>query len=203
LADQGFLENLYNAGTAFYTYPGCELIDFVAPTKITINNTTTYSSVLVSIQSRKDLPPGEAIKICDELKKEADDCKLRSALCVVCVFGQTTISDDKKYRYDASMMEKLAKKENVATVLCLPRNDRFGLTDIFLEMTATTQQSELLSSHSFLRARSLKLKAEDALRRLGGEPLRKVVDDFQRLMISLQQKRRRNRKRQRNRQKKK
>jgi hypothetical protein len=38
LADQGFLENLYNAGTAFYTYPGCELIDFVAPTKITKDN---------------------------------------------------------------------------------------------------------------------------------------------------------------------
>jgi hypothetical protein len=31
LADQVFLENLYNAGTAFYTYPGCELIDFGHP----------------------------------------------------------------------------------------------------------------------------------------------------------------------------
>ena len=185
LADQGFLENLYNAGTAFYTYPGCELIDFVAPTKITLNNTTTYSSVLVSIKSRKYLSPGEAKKICVDLKKEVKTWKLTGALCVVCVFGQTTKSDYKEFTYDASMMNKLADGENVATVLCLPRDDRFGLTNIFLEMTGTTKGSELLSSHSFLRARSLQMEAEDALQSLGVKIIAEVQSKFQRLKMCL------------------
>jgi hypothetical protein len=156
-----------HAGTAFYTYPGCELIDFVAPTIITKDNQhPTYSAVLVSIKSRLYLPPKTAMDICDKLKKKADDCNLTSALCIVCVFGQTSDSDYKEYNYDASnVLSELAKGDNVDIVLCLPQEDRFGLTDIFLEMTATTEQSELLSSHSFFRARSLaRLTAQDALR---------------------------------------
>jgi hypothetical protein len=56
LTDQVFLKNVYNAGAAFHTYPGCELIDFVAPTVISSDNEKpTYSSVVVSgcIFSRK------------------------------------------------------------------------------------------------------------------------------------------------------
>jgi hypothetical protein len=185
LADQGFLENLYNAGTAFYTYPGCELIDFVAPTQITTDNTTMYSSVLVSIKSRLYFPPSDALGICEGLKRKADNLKLTSALCIVCVFGQTAKSDYKGCKYSASIWEKLANGENVATVLCLPRKDRFGVTDIFLEMTATTMGSELLSSHSFLRARSLKLEATDALRSLVVEIIHNVSEKFKRLMKSL------------------
>jgi hypothetical protein len=68
--------NLYHAGTAFYTYPECELIDFVPPTKITTVNATTYSSVMVSIKSRLYLRPGDATRICTELKQKADDCEM-------------------------------------------------------------------------------------------------------------------------------
>ena len=52
-------------------------------------------------------------------------------------------------------------------------------------MTAVTQQSELLSSHSFLRARSKILAAKLALRSSGGEIFRKVVEKFDQLMKSL------------------
>ena len=85
------------------------------------------------------------------------------------------VKDHGNYKYDASMMKNLASGENVATVLCLPQKDRFGLSDIVLEMTATTEQSELLSSHSFLRARSHVMTAEDALRSILGRPVSKAV----------------------------
>jgi hypothetical protein len=82
---------------------------------------------------------------------------------MVCVFGQTSDPDYKICKYDASkLLSKLVDRKNVATVLCLSQKDRFGLS--FLEMTATTEPSELLSSHSFLRARSQILTVQDALR---------------------------------------
>jgi hypothetical protein len=135
LADQVFLENLYNAGTAFYTYPGCDLIDFVAPTVITTGNTKpTYSAVLVSIKSRLYLGPRDAKRLCAQMKRKANACKLKSALCIVCVFGQEAVSNYGQYNFDSSMLRELEEGKNVATVLRLPRYDRFGLTDIFLEI---------------------------------------------------------------------
>ena len=187
LADQGFLKNLYNAGTAFYTYPGCELIDFVAPTVITTpNKSPTYGSVLVSIKSRLYFPPGDAARECDKIKNKANTLKLKSTLCVVFVFGQTSESDDNHYTCISSdVVGKLKKGENVPIVLRLPLEDRFGFSKILLEMTAVTQQSEILSSHSFLRARSKILAAKLALRSSGGEIFRKVVEKFDQLMKSL------------------
>jgi hypothetical protein len=70
------------------------------------------------------------------------------------------------------------------SVKFIPSNDRFGLSDIFLEMTATTEDSELLSSHSFLRDRSLKLEATDAFGCLGGKIIHKVARKVLRLMRS-------------------
>jgi hypothetical protein len=182
LADQGLLEMLYNAGTACYTYPGCDSIDFVAPTVITTPNTTpTHSSVLVSIKSRLYFSPGDAAKECAYMKNEADERQLKSVLCILCVFGQTSTSDDKEYTYDASrMLRELEEGQNVATVLRIPRNDRFGLTDIFLSLTTLTEPSELLSSHMFLRSRRQDLEAKDALRQVEGP--RKAIFDYENLM---------------------
>jgi hypothetical protein len=97
-------------------------------------------------------------------EEKVDECQLKSVLCVVCVFGQASVSDDEGFSYRPEMLNDLAKEKNVAIVIRLPRNDRFGLTDIFHEMTAISEKSELLSSHSFLHARGHKLKAEQALR---------------------------------------
>jgi hypothetical protein len=187
LADQVFLENLYTAGTAFYTYPGRDLIDLVIPTVFTKEgNTKSYSSVLVSIKSRSYFSPGEAEAVCDKMKTKANKLKLKNVLCIVCVFGQTSEPDYKEYTYDASkMLTKLQGGENVAFVLCFPLKDRFGLTDIFLEMTTTTEKSELLSSHSFLRARSKEFTSDNALRSSGGTTIRKAVKDFQNFMKDL------------------
>jgi hypothetical protein len=122
--------------------------------------------------------PREAAKICEKLKDEADNYRLKSALCVVCVFGQTSVSNDDEYEWNANCLNALGDGCNVATVLRIPRNDSFGLTDIFLEMTAVSEKSELLSSHSFLRARGQKLKAKDALRY---DNDRETVKDFKEL----------------------
>jgi hypothetical protein len=165
LADQVFLKNLYNAGTAFYTYPGCDLIDFVAPIVITADITmATYSSVLVSIKSQLDFGPSDAKELCAKMKSKADDCHLKSTLCIVYVFGQEAVPNYGEYNYDASrMLRELEEGKNVATVLHLPRDDRFSLTDVLLQLTTTAEQSELLSSHSFLRTKGLKLRAQDSL----------------------------------------
>ena len=95
---QVFLKNLYNAGTAFDTYPGCDLIDFVAPTIITKGDQTIYSSILVSIKSRMYFSPGEAGTLCDDIKAKAHDHGLKNSLCIVYVFGQKSKSDDGNYK---------------------------------------------------------------------------------------------------------
>jgi hypothetical protein len=162
--DQVYLQRLYDAGTSFYTYPGYEMIDFVAPTIITAGNSNpTYRAVLVSIKSRLNFSPVDAKNLCDKMKSKADGFQLKSAPCIVCVFGQTLVTHDGNYAYDESFLSKLEKGENVATVLRLPRYDRFGITDIFLEMTAPSMQLELLPTHSFLRASGQKLEAKDAV----------------------------------------
>jgi hypothetical protein len=189
LSNQVYLKNLYDAGTAFYTYPGCDLIDFVAPTIIsdtTGNKKPTYSAVLVSIKSRLYFSPNKAKKLCCDLKDKADKSQLKSALCIVCVFGQTMKSDDKDYTYNASqMLRDLNDGRNVATVLRIPRNDRFGLTDIFIDMTTTPEQSELLSAHSFLRAWGQKLQANLALRWYDENKPREGVNVYEKLTKDL------------------
>jgi hypothetical protein len=122
----------------------------IAPTVIKIaNQQPTYGSVLVSIKSRLYCPPGEAKVECARLKK-IKKLKLKSTLFIVCVFGQTSKSNDKEYTYNASkMLRELEEGQTVFTVLRIPRKDRFGLSDIFLEMTAVSDKAELLSSHSF------------------------------------------------------
>jgi hypothetical protein len=160
--DQVYLQRLYDAGTSFYTYPGCEIIDFVAPTIINAGSSNpTYSAVMVSMKSRVNFSSSDATNLCDKMKRKADMLKLKSVLCIVCLFGQTSVSDDGEYAYDTSMLSKLEEGENVATLLCIPRDDRFGLTDIFVDMTRASEQEELWLSHSFLRARGQSLKAED------------------------------------------
>jgi hypothetical protein len=52
LTDQDFLKNLYNAVTAFNTYPGRDLIDLVVPTVINTDDTKSYSSFSVTIKLR-------------------------------------------------------------------------------------------------------------------------------------------------------
>jgi hypothetical protein len=184
LADPDFLENLYKAGTAFYTFPGCELIDFMAPTVIIKpGEKPTYSSVVVSIKSRVYFAPNEARKLCEQLKSKVDSCHLKSTLCIVCVLGQDSESNDGECTYDVSnILTQLEEGMNVATVLRIPRKDRFGLTDIFVEMTTITEQSEILSSHSFLRARGVALKALVALRKFVSNNLPGVVSYFNDMM---------------------
>ena len=179
-ANQFYLKNLYDAGTAVYTYPGCDLIDLMAPTVIIgATGKTSYSAVLVSIKSRMYFAPGDATNLCLQLKKKADASGLRGALCIVCIFGQTLKPDYGEFNYDASkMLGELNERRNVATVLQIPRNDRFGLSDIFVEMTTTPELSEVLSSHSFLRAWGQKLPAKDALRWYDENKPREGVDVY-------------------------
>jgi hypothetical protein len=185
LSDQVFLQNLYDAGTAFFTYPGCDLIDFVAPSLIYTGDTQpTYSSVVASIKSGL-YSPGDAEDLCAQLKKKADDCSLEGALCIVCIFGQASEFDDKAYTYDETMLKDLEEGKNVAIVLRLPRSDRFDLVDIVRDMTTATEWSQLRSSHSFLRARGQKLLAKDALRTYDTSNPPKTVIDFQELMKDL------------------
>jgi hypothetical protein len=192
LMDKDFLKNLYNAGTAFYTYPGCDLIDLVVPTVITKGTQTIYSSLLVSIKSRLYFPPSEAKILCENIIEKAKECKLVNAICIVCVFGQTSKSDDGVYTYDPSKVWNTLNSEegkaNAAFVLRLPQNDKFGLTNIFLEMTTTDEQSELLTSYSFLDAMSSEMQAKDALRSYDDSKHRPAVKDFENLRTSLVEK---------------
>jgi hypothetical protein len=157
----------------------CELIDFVAPTAITTGNATTYGCILVSIKSWLYFPPKPAKELCVSMKQKVMAWNLKSAPCIVCIFGQTKESDDAIDKYDASMLSKLADGENVAIVLRLPREDRFGVTDSFLEMAAVTDGCVV---SLLLCARIKKLTAKNALR----SSARNSVDEtFRRLMDSL------------------
>jgi hypothetical protein len=190
LSDQVFLKHLYDAGTAFLTYPECDdLISFVAPSLSRIGDRQpAYSSVVVSIKSGLYFSPSDARDLCDKLKSKADGYKLKSALCVVCIFGQALESDDKAYTYNESMLKDLVEGRNIAIVLHLPQNDRFGLVDIFHQVNAATEQSELLSFPSFLRARGEKLmaKEDDALRLYDANHPRKAVRDYQDLLKDME-----------------
>jgi hypothetical protein len=109
---------------------------------------------LVSIKTGLYCSPGDAEDLCSQLNNKADDFNLKGVLGIVCIFGQAPEFDDKAYLYDESMLEDLVEGKNVAMVLRLPRNDKFGLADIYHQMNAATEQTQVRSSQLFANSES-------------------------------------------------
>lgn len=152
-SDQLFLKHLYEAGTAFYTFPRCQMIDLAAPMRLSIGDKSWFGALLVSIKSQKYFAPGPAAKLCSAMKERAVRDKLNSTLCLLVIFGQKATSKDQKdCIWNETMLDDLIDGKNASAVVRLPLNDRFKLSDTLCALTNSYAESDLLTSHSFIRA---------------------------------------------------
>ena len=157
LGSQTFLRHLYHSAIAFYVYPGCPLIDFVAPIKIQAPRTDdpAYVPLVVSIKSRGYYSPGDARHQCLAMKDKAIRSKLKAALCLLVVLGSTKKSNDGDLALsDAGCIVKsLVANKIVTKVLRIPSDDEFSISEHFRAATSDVEQvEELLASHAFIRA---------------------------------------------------
>jgi hypothetical protein len=157
LGSQTFLRHLYHSAIAFYVYPGCPLIDFVAPIKIQAPGTDhpTYVPLLVSIKSRGYYSPSDARHQCLAMKDKAIRSELKTALCLLVVLGSTKNSNDRHMALNdaESIVKSLVASKIVSKVLRIPSDDEFSISKHFRAATSDVEQvEELLASHAFIRA---------------------------------------------------
>ena len=162
LKDQGFLSQMYESGTAFYTFDGCPLVDMVVPLRIRSDEEGNvdgfcYAPMFVSIKCRRNFGHGDAQTACANMTKRAINSGLDRALCLLIVFGSEMEADP--FKGDIAINEDLTAISDqvtngvVAKAIRLPNNDEFGLGVAFDAMVSSAQiEAELLASHPYLKA---------------------------------------------------
>ena len=189
LGNDTFLKNIFDAGIAFYVFPGCRTIDMVVPLRITNGVVTEYIPMFVSIKCRAHYSDQAMIKACKKMEQKAKRDKLR-AVCLLISFASDGSKVDHNLDPEAfpepvsrgtDISEYLLQQGQqiahlvlaggvVARGVRIPSGDEFGLTTAFQHMTPAAEiESELFSCHSYLKAygddANKDLHAETALRK--------------------------------------
>jgi len=165
LCHEPFLKRLYEAGTAFYTFPDCPLIHMVAPIRFINHDKTqketqefgrkhdTYAPLLIYIQSHDGCKPMDAVEICKTAVRQLERADCPRALFLLILLGPTTDSDYGDYQLkedDAAAL--FENKECLARILCMPENDTFILSRTLALLTKPLQSSETYAAHPFIRS---------------------------------------------------
>jgi hypothetical protein len=178
LKNESFLQRIFESGVAFYTFEGCPLIDMVVPLRV--NNSAAshkyrFVPLMISIKCELEFDQANAEAVCEAMKKKAMNSGLKSALCLLIVFGSkppySSYAGEIAIGYGTHKVSRQLLARNgrvIAKAVRVPTNDQFQLTDAFLQMTPDSQvNSELFSSHSFIMAHggddSKDLLAENAV----------------------------------------
>jgi len=153
LCHESYVKHLYEAGTAFYNFPNCPLIDMVAPIHFNSGSTealrpcdlnvempvarsyTYYCPLLISIMSCYNCGPQDAENISERALEQLKEAKCMRALFLVIIMGLTTKLDYK----DLSLKGKddidlLAKGECIAQILSMPKDKCFGLSKSLISL---------------------------------------------------------------------
>jgi hypothetical protein len=153
LADQGFLENLYQAGVGFYTFPGCSTIDMVFALKChdkNGKNEAVFYPMVVSVKARAAFGPGDVTKALKQMQQKAAHAGWKSGLCLLFLLGPDPSDKNKEQRLEAEAIDEM--KEKVACrVVYMPRDDEFEVYRSFTGTVNVKERPELLASHSFVR----------------------------------------------------
>jgi len=166
LCHEPFLKRLYEAGTAFYTFPDCPLIHMVAPIRFVdphdkIQKDTrelglkhdTYSPLLISIQSHDACKPKDAIEMCEAALRQLEKVDCQRALFLLILLGPMAETDYGDYRLKEDDATALFEEKGcLARILCMPASETFGVSKTLALLTQPLQSSEVYASHSFVRA---------------------------------------------------
>jgi hypothetical protein len=166
LNDKTFLEHIFESGVAFYLTDGFDLIDMVVPLRINTEDSADckagpnikFVPMLVSIQCQWSLDQQQAEITCDAMTTIAKESNMTNALCLLIVFGsESAVPFEGEIGIDplSPKVSQLLLKEDgvVGKAIRVPRDDAFGLTAAFPEMTPDSAvRSDLFSFHSFLMA---------------------------------------------------
>ena len=180
LKNELFLERMFESGVAFYVCGGCPLIDMVVPLRINRPDPTSgtrskfrFVPLLVSIKCGLKFDQRDAESTCNAMKMKAEASELKTALCLLIVFGTdkpslnytgeiaigygAKVSDAGKTTivYGIKVSEQLLSGEGcvVAKAILVPKDDVFKLTEAFRHMSPDSQvNGDLYSSHNFIMA---------------------------------------------------
>lgn len=100
------------------------------------------------------------------MEEKAVDAGIKSALCLLVVFGSPVNSNDGELTLDPNAaVSELCAGKVVSKVLRIPTADAFGLSSAFAELMSHDELAEVFASHSFIRATQGKY-LDNALRSL-------------------------------------
>jgi hypothetical protein len=154
LADQDFLENLYQAGVGFYTFPGCSTIDMVFALKCHCEDgqkEAVFYPMVVSVKARAAFGPGDVTKALKKMQQKAADAGWESGLCLLFLLGPDQSNKNKEQRLEAGAIKEMKRKKVACRVVYMPRDDEFEVYRSFTGTVDIKERPELLASHSFVR----------------------------------------------------
>ena len=138
----------------------------VVPLRINHPNATSdtrskfrFVPLLVSIKCALEFDQEAAVAACNAMKRKAETSGLKTALCLLIVFGTDKPSSNYTGEIAIGMGTKvslqLLSEEGcvVAKAILIPKDDVFKLTEAFRQMSPDSQVNrDLFSSHNFIMA---------------------------------------------------
>ena len=169
------MKYLYDSAVACYVFPNCPAFDLVFP----IFNKGQYHPALVSVKCWDAIGTSDMEGALSDMKQYMEwnrdenkgDAK---ALCILVVIGSQEVGTK-------PIDEGRFPEEDAFVTIVVPKNDKFGVTDVIVKSATASARAEALASHSFAHVED---RDYNALRASARGPDRlfgwSLIDDQQR-----------------------
>jgi hypothetical protein len=161
VTSQSMLKNLYESGSAFFTFPNCQDFDIVASIRYFHEGSVRFAPLLISVQACDAFIPSDANDICRDMETKFNEAGCHRALGLVIVIGSSVESKDESLILNTKdvidLFDKDAFRRNmvIAKLLQVSMNDKFGIARAMVETKLDEQEEEnweIFASHSFVQA---------------------------------------------------
>jgi hypothetical protein len=140
---QNHLKFMYDAAVACYVFNNCPAIDLVFA--IWDTSTKKYHPALVSIKCWDVIGQADMKVAMYSMKTYLEDYREDSAikaLCILIVIGSQNVSTP-------PLGEGKFPNDDAFVTVVVPKEDKFGVTDVIIKCAASAVRAEVLASHPF------------------------------------------------------
>ena len=144
-----YLQDWYEAGCAFYSYPGCPAYDLIAPVRYKDKaGMTKYCPMLVSIKNRQRYPNGEANAALESMKRALSKVGISVGVCLLLLIGSSEETSWGTNVENIDCMDSLAEGNIILAKIAVPESDCFGCWNLAVNSsTGGGERAEVYTSH--------------------------------------------------------
>jgi hypothetical protein len=143
-----YLQDWYEAGCAFYSYPGCPAYDLIAPVRYKDNaGMTKYCPMLVSIKNQQRYPEDVANVELESMKRALSKMGITVGVCLLLLIGS---SEGTRWSTDVENIDwdSLAEGNIISAKIAVPESDCFGCWNLAANSsTGGGERAEVYTSH--------------------------------------------------------